>query len=74
MVEKKRIKSNIFIIIIFLLNEDKKRSIRPKKPQQNMWKCYEKDLSARISPALSLAHLFNIYYLTVIFNYLCEVE
>lgn len=23
---------------------------------------------------LSLAHLFNIYYLTVIFNYLCEVE
>lgn len=61
-------------MFLVFFNADKKLSISPKKSQQNMWKCYEKDLSARISPALSLAHLFNIYYLTVIFNYLCEVE
>lgn len=45
-----------------------------KKTRQKTWTCYKKDPSASLSPILSLAHLFNIYYLTVIFNYLYEVE
>lgn len=48
--------------------------IQQKKTRQKTWTCYKKDPSASLSPILSLAHLFNIYYLTVIFNYLYEVE
>lgn len=71
-------KNNLITIFynsdFFSWNADKKIRHFPQNTQQKMWKCYEKDLSASNSPALSLAHLFNIYYLTVIFNYLCEVE